>query len=91
MAELRTAKRAAALAIALADIGGQWNLEQVTGALTDLQIPASGARCGFCSADGGAQDMPERDGAILEASTGLTVLAMENTARVSSIIPATST
>jgi glutamate-ammonia-ligase adenylyltransferase len=35
-AALRHAKRAVALAAAVGDIGGQWNLAQVTGALTDL-------------------------------------------------------
>ena len=33
---LRTAKRQVALAAAVADIGGAWNLDQVTGALSDL-------------------------------------------------------
>ena len=33
---LRTAKRRGALLVALADLGGLWSLEQVTGALTDL-------------------------------------------------------
>lgn len=36
MAAFRRAKRRAALLIALADIGGMWSLEQVTGALSDL-------------------------------------------------------
>jgi glutamate-ammonia-ligase adenylyltransferase len=35
-AELRLAKRHVALATAIADIGGAWSLEQVTGALSDL-------------------------------------------------------
>jgi glutamate-ammonia-ligase adenylyltransferase len=35
-AALRSAKRAVALATALADIGGQWDLPAVTGALSDL-------------------------------------------------------
>ncbi len=35
-AALRRAKRQMALAIAIADIGGMWALEQVTGALSDL-------------------------------------------------------
>ncbi len=33
---LRTAKRRGALLVGLADLGGLWSLEQVTGALTDL-------------------------------------------------------
>lgn len=33
---LRTAKRRSALLAGLADLGGLWSLEQVTGALTDL-------------------------------------------------------
>lgn len=36
MAALRTAKRQVALAVALADIGGQWDLAQVTAALSGL-------------------------------------------------------
>jgi glutamate-ammonia-ligase adenylyltransferase len=35
-AAMRRAKRVVALAVAVADIGGQWRLERVTGALTDL-------------------------------------------------------
>ncbi len=35
-AEMRLAKRQVALATAIADIGGAWTLEQVTGALSDL-------------------------------------------------------
>ncbi len=35
-AALRTARRQVALATALADLGGMWTLEQVTGALSDL-------------------------------------------------------
>ena len=35
-AALRRAKRQAALAIAIADIGGLWSLEKITGALSDL-------------------------------------------------------
>ncbi len=43
MAALRVAKRQAALAIALADIGGAWTLEQVTLALSQLAENALGA------------------------------------------------
>ncbi|AHI26183.1 glutamate-ammonia-ligase adenylyltransferase [Komagataeibacter xylinus E25] len=43
MAALRMAKRQAALAIALADIGGAWTLEQVTLALSQLAENALGA------------------------------------------------
>ncbi|MCE2564427.1 bifunctional [glutamine synthetase] adenylyltransferase/[glutamine synthetase]-adenylyl-L-tyrosine phosphorylase [Komagataeibacter sp. FNDCF1] len=43
MAGLREAKRQAALAIALADIGGAWGLEQVTLALSELAENALGA------------------------------------------------
>jgi len=42
-ATLRQAKRQVALATALADIGGLWTLEQVTGALSDLAQAALGA------------------------------------------------
>ena len=43
MSELRTAKARAALLIALADLGGAWTLEAVTGALSDLADAAIGA------------------------------------------------
>ncbi|MGB0439173.1 MAG: glutamine-synthetase adenylyltransferase, partial [Paracoccaceae bacterium] len=39
---LRRAKRRAALLIALADLGGVWDLDQVTGALTALADAAAG-------------------------------------------------
>jgi glutamate-ammonia-ligase adenylyltransferase len=36
MRALRRARRRAALLVGLADIGGQWGLEQITGALSDF-------------------------------------------------------
>ena len=44
---LRQIKSRAALVIALADLGGVWNLDQVTGALTDLADSALQAACGW--------------------------------------------
>ncbi len=46
-AALRTAKRRAALVIALADLFGLWSLEQVTGALSDLADAAVDAAAGW--------------------------------------------
>ncbi|MGR3717971.1 MAG: glutamine-synthetase adenylyltransferase, partial [Thermohalobaculum sp.] len=44
---LRQVKSRAALVIALADLGGVWDLAQVTGALTDLADGALQAACGW--------------------------------------------
>src|SRR5262249_42738029 len=77
MARLRIAKRRAALAIALSDIGGIWPLEQVTHALTSFADACVRGALRFALRDAAAKaEMVERDGAGLEASTGLTVLAM---------------
>ena len=77
MTELRTAKRRAALAIALADIGGLWDVNQVTAALTRFaDACVQGALRFLLRADGGARRHGRTDGAALEATTGLTVLAM---------------
>ena len=77
MAELRGAKRAAALAIALADIGGLWPLEKVTVALTQFaDACVQGALRFLLRRAAAAHGMEERDGAVLEGTTGLTVLAM---------------
>ena len=77
MAELRGAKRAAALAIALADIGGLWPLEEVTGALTRFADACVQSALRFLLRKAAVlHGMTEKDGATLEAATGLTVLAM---------------
>ena len=77
MARLRIAKRRAALAIALADIAGHWALERVTRALTEFaDACVKGALRFTLKAAGVRAEMAERDGAILEETTGLTVLAM---------------
>jgi glutamate-ammonia-ligase adenylyltransferase len=76
MAALRRAKRRAALAIALADLGG-WSLGEVTGALTGFADACVRGALRFLLARMAARDgFPEKDGEILEASTGLIVLAM---------------
>ena len=77
MANLRLAKRRAALAIALADIGGSWDFHKVTGALTALaDASVKGALRFLLARMAAQQNHPERDGEILENTTGLTVLAM---------------
>lgn len=84
MAALRGAKREAALAIAMADIAGAWELSRVTGALTDFADAAvKGALRFLLRRAVGLYDLPaawhgvaEKDGAALEAESGLTVLAM---------------
>ena len=77
MAALRGAKRAAALAIAIADIGGSWDLQQVTGALSQFaDASVQGALRFLLRRAAAQQGMPEKDGAALEAGSGLAVLAM---------------
>jgi glutamate-ammonia-ligase adenylyltransferase len=77
MAILRRAKRQAALAIALADIAGLWDVDRVTRELSLFADAAvKGAlRFQLCEAAVRAE-MVERDGAALEAQTGLVILAM---------------
>ncbi len=77
MTALRIAKREAALAIALADIAGVWEVEAVTRALTEFaDASLKGALRLLLREAAGAAGFAERDGAALEASTGLVVLAM---------------
>ena len=77
MAALRAAKRRAALAIALADLAGDWNLEAVTGALSRFADGAVQGALRFLLAQAAAHAvLEERDPAMLEAQTGLIVLAM---------------
>ena len=74
---LRSAKRQAALAIAIADIAGWWTLEQVTASLTNFADAAvKGALRFLLRQAAGSYGHAEKDGAILEAECGLTVLAM---------------
>ncbi len=77
MRALRAAKRSAALAIALADIDGLWALEQVTGALTRFADACVRGALRFLLRQAALRHgVAARDGAVLETSTGLTVLAM---------------
>jgi len=76
MAVLRSAKREAALAVAMADIAGWWTLEQVTAALTRFADAAVKGALRFLLRRAAAHGMAEKDGAALEAESGLTVLAM---------------
>jgi len=74
---LRRAKRQAALAIALADIASVWQLRDVTHALTRFADVCLSASLRFLLRD--AAKRAERDAtdpALLEAETGLVVLAM---------------
>ncbi len=75
--DLRQGKRRVALMAALADLGGAWTLEQVTGALTDYADAACGAalRAGLAPLvrRGKLPGMTEDD---LHDAGGMTVLAM---------------
>ena len=74
---LRTAKRRAALAIGIADIAGCWELEQVTGALSDFATETLGASCRFLLRqmhDKGDLALPDPDDP--EKDSGLIVLGM---------------
>jgi glutamate-ammonia-ligase adenylyltransferase len=77
MQRLRVAKRRTALAVALADIGGLFDLEKVTAALTRFADASVKGALRFLLAEaagkaGMAKSAPE----FLEAATGLVVLAM---------------
>lgn len=67
---LRQAKRRVALLAALADLGGAWSLEQVTGALTDLADMACDVTLGAAIAE------QVRRGKLPDHDVGLFVLAM---------------
>ncbi|MEM9317602.1 MAG: glutamine-synthetase adenylyltransferase [Pseudomonadota bacterium] len=76
-ATLRALKRRAALLIALADLGGIWDLETVTGALTDFAEAATqaalGAALGVAARRG---RIPGMDEDIDPQAAGIVVLAM---------------
>ncbi|MBV9330994.1 MAG: bifunctional [glutamine synthetase] adenylyltransferase/[glutamine synthetase]-adenylyl-L-tyrosine phosphorylase [Alphaproteobacteria bacterium] len=77
MKMLRGAKRRAALAIALADISGAWDLDQVTGALSRFAKTCIKASLRFSLRQAAREEgRPDEDGAALEASTGVIVLGM---------------
>src|ERR1700749_1465690 len=77
MAILRRAKRKAALAIALADIARRWDVEQVTRALSSFADAGVKGALRFLLREAATRaELPERDGARLEAQTGLGGLAM---------------
>ncbi|HEY4265498.1 MAG TPA: bifunctional [glutamine synthetase] adenylyltransferase/[glutamine synthetase]-adenylyl-L-tyrosine phosphorylase [Micropepsaceae bacterium] len=77
MRRLRIAKRRAALAIALADIGGLFDLEDVTGTLTQFADACVKGGVGFLLASAARmQGLEERPPGDLADSTGLVVLAM---------------
>lgn len=77
MADLRIAKRRAALAIAMADIAGVWDVNKVTGELTRFaDACVQGALRFLLRQEAERAGMEEHDGAKLEQSVGLTVLAM---------------
>jgi len=77
MAILRSAKRRAGLAIALADIGGLWDIDAVTRALTRFADASVGGALRFLVRGAArAAGMTEDDPLALEAQTGLVILAM---------------
>ena len=77
MAELRQAKRRAALTIALADIAGMWNLSAVTHALSDFADACVHGSLRFLLREAAARaGMDATAPTALEETTGLTVLAM---------------
>ena len=73
MKELRTAKRRAALAIAMADIAGVWDVEKVTGELTRFaDACVQGALRFLLDAEARRSGQPS----VREEDCGLSVLAM---------------
>ena len=74
---LRVAKRRAALLIGVADIAGEWPLEQVTGALSDLAQTALRLSCAHLLRKAAAKgDLVLPDAVDAERGSGLIVLAM---------------
>ena len=76
-ARLRAAKRAVALLVALADIGGLWPLDRVTAALSDLAETALGLSVAHllrAAHDAGELQLPDR--AAPAHACGFTVLGM---------------
>ncbi|MAY65951.1 MAG: bifunctional [glutamate--ammonia ligase]-adenylyl-L-tyrosine phosphorylase/[glutamate--ammonia-ligase] adenylyltransferase [Rhodospirillaceae bacterium] len=74
---LRIAKKRAALTIALADIGGDWPLEKVTGGLSSVAETCLMAACDFClreTARRGALELHDPDAPSV--GSGLVVLGM---------------
>ena len=77
MARLRRAKRQAALAVAMADVSGDWKLEEVTEALTHFaDACVAGALRFLLGERAEAESLAERDPLTLERQTGLVILAM---------------
>ncbi len=77
MQVLRVAKRRAALAIALADIAGVFDLQQVTNALTRFADASVKGALRFVLAEAARKaEMPETPPEPLEADSGLIVFAM---------------
>ena len=77
MRALRLARRRVALLTALADIGGQWSLDQVTGALSDFADRALGAAASHLlrrAAEAGDLVLPSLDRP--SEDSGLVVLGM---------------
>src|ERR1700710_1093426 len=73
MKDLRTAKRRAALAIAMADIAGLWDVNRVTAELTRFADACVGGGLRFLlRAEAARAGVPE----VAEENCGLTVLAM---------------
>ena len=76
-ATLRAAKRQVALVVALADIGGQWTLDEVTGALSDLaEITLRAAIAHLLRAAHDAGELRLPDPGAPERDSGLIVLGM---------------
>ena len=73
MKELRAAKRRAALAIALADIAGLWDVNKVTAELTRFADACVGSALRFLLRGAAAQTGVAE---VAEENSGLTVLAM---------------
>jgi len=77
MQVLRRAKRQAALAVALADISGLWDVDRLTRVLSEFADDCVRGALRFQLREAGRQaGLAETDGAKLEAETGMVVLAM---------------
>ncbi len=92
MKAVRTVKQEAALLIALADLGGVWDVTEVTRALTRIADACVGAGVRFLLAEAHRQGklvLPDPENP--ETGSGWILLAMASTAPSSSTTPPTST
>ena len=76
MTQLRVARRRAALATAMADIGGLWDVNRVTGELTRFADACVGSALRFMLRQAATNQPAAAQSEVTEDDCGLTILAM---------------